>query len=155
MKLSGTIADEQTTVESASITLVDSTGGNYLFSIDGTLQEVFLTENGASDGNMLSNVAVSVESERERIIRERFKVQQGGRAGKSASGKTVKAPMPGMVKSILVEPGTQVKKNTTIIILEAMKMENSISAGVDGIVKSVLVQTGNSIEKNAPICEIE
>jgi biotin carboxyl carrier protein len=155
MKLSGTIADEQMSAESTSVTLVESADDRYVFSINGASQEVFLSESGASDGNMLSNVAISIESERERIIRERFKLQQVGGSTKSSSSKIVKAPMPGMVKSILVDVGTPVMKNTAIIILEAMKMENSIAAGVDGVVKSILTQTGSSIDKNAPICEIE
>jgi biotin carboxyl carrier protein len=63
--------------------------------------------------------------------------------------------MPGMVKSVLVEVGMPVKKNTTVVILEAMKMENSITAGVEGTVKKILAVAGSSLDKNAVICEIQ
>lgn len=121
------------------------------------LTEVFLDEQGVSDGNGLSAIQVDVESERERIIRQRFRSSTIG-IKQSESGqkvKIVKAPMPGMVKSVLIEAGSVVTKNTTILILEAMKMENSIVASVNGVVKKVSAQAGNSIDKNAPICEIQ
>lgn len=131
--------------------------GLVLIRVGESLLEVFFDEQGATDGNSLSGIQVEVESERERIIRERFGSVKGG-ASQSGSGqklKIVKAPMPGMVKSVFIEVGSIVTKNTTILILEAMKMENSIAAGVNGVVKKVSAQVGNSIDKNAPICEIQ
>lgn len=156
MKLSGTINDDQTTIQTSG-SINQPGNGQYLFFEDGVISEVFTSENGLSDGNLLANIPVTVESERARIIRERFQltsVSEGGK-GVSGSAKTLKAPMPGMVKSILVEVGSQVTKSTTIMILEAMKMENSITATADGTIRKIFVEAGNSVEKNAMICEIE
>lgn len=131
--------------------------GFVLIRVGESLLEVFVDEQGVSDGNNLSGIQVEVESERERIIRERFGSAKGGivQSGSGQKVKVVKAPMPGMVKSVFIEVGATVKKGTPILILEAMKMENSITAGVNGVVRKVSAQAGNSIEKNAEICEIE
>jgi len=57
----------------------------------------------------------------------------------SSGAGVVKAPMPGTILEIKVQPGTAVKKGEVLLILEAMKMENEILASSDGIVKQVVV----------------
>lgn len=57
------------------------------------------------------------------------------------------APMPGMVLKVLVEPGKKVSKGETLLILEAMKMENVLTAPGDCTVAEVLVTTGETVEK--------
>ena len=60
----------------------------------------------------------------------------------------VKAPMPGMVLSVLVGEGQQVKKGDSLIVLEAMKMENILKSPTDGIIKKVSAIKGTAVEKN-------
>jgi acetyl/propionyl-CoA carboxylase alpha subunit len=60
----------------------------------------------------------------------------------------VKAPMPGLVLSVKVQEGMEVKKGDPILILEAMKMENIIKSPVDGIVKSIAVKEKQAVDKN-------
>lgn len=60
----------------------------------------------------------------------------------------VKAPMPGLVLSILVKDGDEVKKGDNLLILEAMKMENMIKSPTDGIVKKVEIKQSDKVEKN-------
>ncbi len=67
----------------------------------------------------------------------------------------IKAPMPGMVLDVFVEPGKTVAKDEPLLILEAMKMENVIKAPQDGTVKLVGVVKGKAIEKNALLVEFE
>lgn len=67
----------------------------------------------------------------------------------------VKAPMPGLVLDILVEPGKEIKKGDTVLVLEAMKMENTIKSPTEGTVKSIAVEVGNAVEKNAILVEFE
>jgi len=57
----------------------------------------------------------------------------------------IKAPMPGMVLKILVEPGQQIEKGQGVLILEAMKMETEIKATCSGVVVSVDVKEGDSV----------
>lgn len=63
--------------------------------------------------------------------------------------KEIKAPMPGLVLSVLVVPGQEVKKGDNLLVLEAMKMENIIKSSTDGVVKSVQIVQGDKVEKNA------
>jgi len=65
--------------------------------------------------------------------------------GKEGSIK-VSAPMPGTILDVKVKPGDQVKEGDTLLILEAMKMENEIAAPKDGIVASINVEAGVSVE---------
>ncbi len=62
--------------------------------------------------------------------------------------KVLKAPMPGMVLDILVSEGQTVEKDTPLLILEAMKMENVIKSPADGVVKKVSATKGVAVEKN-------
>ena len=63
----------------------------------------------------------------------------------SAAGGAVKAPMPGTVLSIGVAAGDKVTKGQTLLILEAMKMENQIMAPIDGVIKEINVTQGVSV----------
>jgi len=65
----------------------------------------------------------------------------------------IKAPMPGLVLSILVDEGTDVKKGDALLVLEAMKMENILKSPADGIVKKVSVKKGMAVEKNQVLIE--
>lgn len=65
------------------------------------------------------------------------------------------APMPGLVLRIHVQEGQKVSKDDPIITLEAMKMENLLSAAKDGVVQSVKIQEGASVEKNALLVIID
>jgi len=60
----------------------------------------------------------------------------------------VKAPMPGLVLNVMVEPGQLIKKGDAIVVLEAMKMENILKAAADGEVKKIHVKKGDKVEKN-------
>jgi acetyl/propionyl-CoA carboxylase alpha subunit len=69
-------------------------------------------------------------------------------AGSSARVGDLKAPMPGLVVDVPVKEGDQVKKGETLVILEAMKMENALKATVDATVKKVAVSKGKVVDKN-------
>ena len=64
-------------------------------------------------------------------------------AGGAKSG--VKSPLPGVILDIKVNVGDEVKKGQTLIILEAMKMENSINADKDGKIAAINVSKGESV----------
>lgn len=69
--------------------------------------------------------------------------------------RDIKAPMPGMVLNILVKTGDVVEKDTPLLILEAMKMENVIKSPTSAIVKKVTAVKGVAVEKNAVLIEFE
>jgi biotin carboxyl carrier protein len=66
----------------------------------------------------------------------------------SSKADFVKAPMPGLVVNILVSEGETVTKDTPLIILEAMKMENVLKAPAAGIVDKIQVKAKDAVEKN-------
>lgn len=72
----------------------------------------------------------------------------------AAGGITLNAPMPGMIISYSKNVGDEVKKGDTIVILEAMKMENALPAPADGIIKSINFKSGDSVPKDAVLCVI-
>ena len=72
----------------------------------------------------------------------------------SASGNPVKAPLPGTVLDITVAVGQEVKATDTVVVLEAMKMENAIKAGVDGKVASISVAKGDAVLEGAVLLTI-
>ena len=67
-------------------------------------------------------------------------------AAPAASGEAVVAPMPGVILSVAVSAGQNVKKGDVLCTLEAMKMENEIYAPRDGVVAAVSVAKGESVE---------
>jgi propionyl-CoA carboxylase alpha chain len=71
----------------------------------------------------------------------------------SDAGKRVLCPMPGLVVSIAVAEGQEVKAGDTLAVVEAMKMENVLRAERDGSVKSIKVKPGDSLAVDAVIME--
>ena len=71
------------------------------------------------------------------------------------AGASVKAPLPGVVTKVLVAAGQAVKKGETVLVLEAMKMENNIHADKGGVVKSICVNKGDSVLEGADLLIIE
>jgi biotin carboxyl carrier protein len=63
--------------------------------------------------------------------------------------------MPGKVVKILSKVGDRVEKGQTLLILEAMKMENEIKSGVKGVVKAVHVKTGDALDNGILMMEVE
>jgi propionyl-CoA carboxylase alpha chain len=69
------------------------------------------------------------------------------------SGKAVRCPMPGLVVSIAVSEGQEVKAGETLAVVEAMKMENVLRAERDGVVKAIRAKPGDSLAVDAVIME--
>ena len=78
---------------------------------------------------------------------------RGGAAG-AASG-VVEAPMPGLVKAVFAQAGEAVVAGQRLAILEAMKMEHTLTAARDGVVAEVLVAAGAQVEAGAAIVRLE
>ena len=71
-----------------------------------------------------------------------------------AGSETIESPMPGTVTDVLVSVGQSVKKGDTLLVLEAMKMENEIMAPHDAEVAAVLVAKGDSVQAGAPLVSL-
>ena len=69
--------------------------------------------------------------------------------------KLLKAPMPGLILELNVEVGQTVKENDNLLILTAMKMENSLLSPRDGVIKSIAISVGDSVIKGDLLIEFE
>jgi pyruvate carboxylase subunit B len=78
-----------------------------------------------------------------------------GETGGKAKLAQLKAPMPGLVVAVQVEPGQEVRRGDGLVIVEAMKMENELKATGPGKVKEIKVKQGQAVEKNEVLVVFE
>lgn len=93
---------------------------------------------------------VTISNELDSLIKS-----MGIERGRTKVINAIKAPMPGLILEISVKVGQQVKENDPLLILEAMKMENSFLSPRDGIIKSIAVEKGNAVDKGQLLIEFE
>ena len=76
-------------------------------------------------------------------------------ADKARGPATLRAPMPGLVVRVLVEVGQEVAGGAGVVVLEAMKMENELTAPAAGVVGAVRVRPGEPVEKGQVLVELQ
>ncbi len=91
---------------------------------------------------------VQVEDERERAAAEVAGKKQGGK-------RELRASMPGIVVEVQVAVGDAVEEGQTLVVLEAMKMQNPLAAEASGKVTRLLVKAGDAVASGALLAEIE
>lgn len=98
--------------------------------------------------NNTYNVAIS--NPLDSLIKE-----MGFEAGKTKQVNVIKAPMPGLILEISVIIGQTVKENDNLLILTAMKMENSFLSPREGVIKHIAISVGDSVVKGDLLIEFE
>lgn len=93
---------------------------------------------------------VQIEDEFDRLIH-----QLGMESTVSTKIDNITAPMPGLVLDILVEEGQTIEKGDSLLILEAMKMENVIKSPGIGVIKSISVGNKDAVDKGQILLELE
>ncbi len=93
---------------------------------------------------------VSISDATDQLIKD-----MGFTVGASKQVNEIKAPMPGLILDINVNVGDEIKEDDPLLILEAMKMENSILSPRNGIIKSVGVTKGEAVDKGVLLVEFE
>jgi len=126
--------------------------GKYLIRLNENSSEVNISKNGGSFNIFLEGKEMEVRVEPYNLAELR---KRAGSALKKTEDRIVKAPMPGLVLAVNVKPGQTIKKGTTLVIIEAMKMENMIKAAHDGTVKDIFVAAGKAVDKNEKLLELE
>ncbi|GCE19502.1 acetyl-CoA carboxylase biotin carboxyl carrier protein subunit [Dictyobacter kobayashii] len=133
-------------------------GGHYSLLIAGKSYEVFVRrvvqEEEKSSQTYEIQLAgqyflVTVEDERTRLL------EGMARAGAQSSAARIQAPMPGLVVNTLVQPGDTVNAGQTVIVLEAMKMENDLPSPITGTVKELKVNKGQTVDQGQLLVIIE
>ena len=90
------------------------------------------------------------------VIRKKPKPRKrGGHTGTAASGDAVTAPMQGTVVKVAVEEGQTVAVGDLVVVLEAMKMENPVTAHKDGVITGLAVEAGAAITQGTVLAEIK
>jgi pyruvate carboxylase subunit B len=93
---------------------------------------------------------VTVEDERTRAIRE-----LAGGSDAEGGARELRAPMPGKVVRVLVEEGREVEAGDGLVVIEAMKMENELSARAGGTVTGVRVEAGETVNQDDLLVTLE
>lgn len=115
---------------------------NFIITVNGKSYEVGVEEVGASNS---APVITPVVTE--------TKAAPAPAAAAPVNGEKVISPFPGLIKNLLVAEGATVKKDQPILVLEAMKMDNDITAPCDGVV-SFRVVKGANVESDAVLAVI-
>ncbi|MEN8674854.1 biotin carboxylase N-terminal domain-containing protein [Nocardioides sp.] len=79
----------------------------------------------------------------------------GKKAGAAASGDSVTSPMQGTIVKVTVEEGQEVAEGDTVVVIEAMKMEQPLKAHKTGIVTGLVAEIGATVTSGAVICEVK
>lgn len=81
--------------------------------------------------------------------------QLGFEVGNAKQVSAIKAPMPGLILHIAVKEGQEVSEGDSLLILEAMKMENNFTSPRAGIIQSIKVKQGDAVDKGQVLIEFE
>ena len=87
--------------------------------------------------------------------RQRLTTTTGSQRLPASGDGRVKAPIPGLISRVLVEPGATVSAGQPLVVLEAMKMENEIRAPFDGVVSALSVSVGQTVLGNQVLAEVK
>ena len=110
-------------------------------SVDGTVYQVEIPESGST---------ASVPS----VVTKPPQVFSRATVPVSGDDGVVRAPMPGRIVNVSVAVGDRVTKGQSILVLESMKMENTVSSPINGTVSAVHVEAGDSIQHGQTLAEI-
>ena len=140
----------------------------YKYTIDGNKYEVAINEVNDTTAKVTVN-GTDYTVEWEKPVEEKPVVKVQPVAAKPAapatpaakpaaapvSGNAIKTPLPGVIIDVKVAVGDVVKKGQTVVVLEAMKMENNINADRDGKVVSIAVKKGDTVADGAALIVLE
>jgi biotin carboxyl carrier protein len=146
---------EITKEEAEAIELVQQSEENFHLiqnhrSVNAKLVEVDRTAKKQTIEIEGENYVVAIKDELDQVMD-----QMGFDTAGSKHIKEIKAPMPGLVLEISVSAGQEVSEGDKILILVAMKMENSILIHADATIKRVAVEVGQAVEKGQILVELD
>lgn len=127
---------------------------NYEVEIDGKLYRVTIEEISESQRSESKAISTNSSNENKKEIDRSIEKAEQTSTSASGNGKKVTAPMPGNVLEVLAKPGQAVQAGESVVVLEAMKMENEIVAPTGGVISAVDVRQGQSVESGDMLFEL-
>ncbi len=124
-------------------------GGRYSLLIGGKSYEILAHRVNKPDvAGYLYEVVIAGQRFEITVEDEREKMLKGTIHGTHESGEAmVRAPMPGLVLGLPMEAGSNVERGQTVVILEAMKMENDLASPITGKIKEIKVSKGQTVNQ--------
>lgn len=101
------------------------------------------------------DVALVPEPKKERKVVVKAPASTPKTGEKDDLQDALRSPLPGTIVDIPVKVGLEVKEGDTLIVLEAMKMDNNLTAERDGKIKAILVNEGDAVIENTPLVTFE
>jgi len=131
--------------------------------VDGTVQRVAVTQGqSVNQGDVLVEMVADFVAAKAEVTPKPAPVAPApvaapapAPAAAPAGAKTVTAPLPGTITKVTVKVGDTVNAGDTVLLMEAMKMENNITAEFGGTVKAILVETGNQVQSGQALVELD
>jgi biotin carboxyl carrier protein len=129
---------------------------NFVITVNGKSYEVGVEEVG---GSVSAPVAVAPVVVKEQTVAaapveaKKTPTPEVSKVAAPANGEKLLSPFPGLIKNLLVANGAMVKKDQPVLVLEAMKMDNDITAPCDGVI-SFQVQKGANVESDSVLAVI-
>ena len=155
--LGGRTIEVDLTLDPGRVTVDGKPHQAELRAVPGTPLRILLLDGGACSLQMLNTgsgtwlVQEAGERHEVEVLDERTAHIRSlaGAEVRAAGPRPLRAPMPGLVVRVEVEPGQAVAVGTSLVVLEAMKMENDLKAAAAGVVDRVAVSAGATVEKGA------
>ena len=131
--------------------------------VDGTVQRVAVTQGqSVNQGDLLVEMVADFEAAKAEVTPKPAPAAPApvaapapAPAAAPAGAKTVTAPLPGTITKVTVKVGDKVNAGDTVLLMEAMKMENNITAEFGGTVKAIFVETGNQVQSGQALVELD
>lgn len=130
----------------------------FKYTINGNKYEVAVGDTTQSSVEVVVNGEKYTVELEQKVEKPRPQVQAPvikKSADASVKKETLNAPLPGTIIEVKVKVGDEIKEGQTLVVLDAMKMENNLDAEKDGKIAEILVQPGEAVMENTPLVVFE
>jgi biotin carboxyl carrier protein len=140
--------------QSRPIDILEMEPGCYSILMEGRSVEVRLDQAKSLDPEAHAYRAMLYDGAYEFALVDPRRALLSAAGGAGAGGGLLSSPMPGKIVKLLVVVGDQVQEGQTLLVMEAMKMQNELKAAVGGTVATIHIQEGATVETGASLVTI-